>query len=229
MMELKKKSGETQADQLRRAIEEQIVSGAIAPGTRLDEQGLATRFGVSRTPVREALRQISNTGLVVLKPRQGAVVATLTLYQLVNMFEAMAALEGLSGRLAARRMTPVEREKLKQAHADMYAYISKGDNEGYHSMNIPFHAIIHRGTHNAFLADQALSLHKRLAPFRAFHLHQSGRLNASYQEHARIVDAVVGGQEDEAAALMASHVELQGEVLGDLVSTLSTIELAKVS
>ena len=224
-MRNRREPGETQADQLRRALEEDIVCGAIPPGTRLDEQGLAARFGMSRTPVREALRQMSTNGLVIWKPRQGAVVAELTLQQIVSMFEVMAALEGLCGRLASRRMTASERQQLKRLHLEMGEYVAKGDNEGYHSMNIPFHQIIDTGSHNSFLANQAMTLHKRLAPFRAFHLHQTGRLEASYKEHTQIVDAVVGGQEADAAALLSSHVSLQSEVLGDLVSRLSAVEL----
>ena len=203
------------------------MSGVIPPGARLDEKGLAARFGVSRTPVREALQQIAVSGLITWKPRQGAVVAELTLHQLIHMFEVMAALEGLCGRLAARRMTASERAELEQLHQEMGNHVKAGDTELYHGMNMPFHDAIYRGSHNPFLRQQALTLHKRLAPYRAFQLHKPGRLTGSYDEHACLVRHIVQGAEDEAARHLAAHVELQGEVLGDLVSALTQGEVAE--
>lgn len=219
---------ETHADQLRRALEEDIVSGRLAPGTRLDESRLADRFGVSRTPVREALRQISNTGLVVLRPRVGAVVASPSLPELIHMFEAMAALEALCGRFAARRMSVRERQCLKDLHGRMGRLVETGDNEGYHQDNSPFHKTIYDGSHNPYLAQQADSLHRRLSPYRAFQLHSPDRLVSSYEEHGRIVEAIVAGREDEAAALLQRHVELQGVALGDLVSQIADLDLQSV-
>src|SRR3546814_18041549 len=91
-------------DLLAERLEEDIVSGRFAPGERLDEVSLATSFGVSRTPVREVLQRLASSGLVELRPRRGAIVAQISIGRLVEMFEVMAELEGMCGRLAARRM-----------------------------------------------------------------------------------------------------------------------------
>ena len=104
------------AQDLRDRLEEEILSGHRPPGSRLDESKLAQHFGVSRTPVREALRELAAADLVVLRPRQGAVVATVTVTQLLHMFEVMAELESFCARLAARRMSGTERRRLAEVH-----------------------------------------------------------------------------------------------------------------
>ena len=106
----------TQSDRLAEAIVESVLSGEFPPGLRLDEGMLADRYGVSRTPVREALRQLASTGLIELKPRRGATVATATSAQLEALFGAMAEIEATCARLAAMSMTPIERRRL-QTHA----------------------------------------------------------------------------------------------------------------
>src|SRR3954449_6690629 len=104
------------ADTLRNQLEQDIVTGALRPGARLDEQSLAARFGVSRTPIREALIQLATAGLVTLQPRRGAFVTSLSLKEIIERFEVMAALEGACGTLAARRITDEERRELLETH-----------------------------------------------------------------------------------------------------------------
>ena len=104
------------ADALRDQLEQDIVTGTLRPGERLDEQGLAARFGVSRTPIREALMQLATAGLVTLRQRRGAFVASFSLKEIIERFEVMAALEGACGALAARRITDGERRELLEAH-----------------------------------------------------------------------------------------------------------------
>src|ERR1700760_123675 len=94
------------SDRVRRQIADQIISGALRPGQELDEKKLAEAFNVSRTPVREALRQLAAASLVDWRPHQSAIVAKITPSKMVEMFEVMAELEGFCGRLAARRLTP---------------------------------------------------------------------------------------------------------------------------
>lgn len=143
----------TRADQLRRALEEDIFAGTLKPGDRLDEQSLAHRFQVSRTPVREALRQLSASGLVEVRPRQGAVVSVITLPRLVEMFEVMAELEAMCARLAARRMSDKERADLKRFVEECEEFEKKTDLEGYYAANKVFHDAIYDGSHNEVLAD----------------------------------------------------------------------------
>ncbi len=104
------------SEQLCEKIEEQIVTGALRPGARLDEQELAAEFGVSRTPIREALIQLASAGLVDTRPRRGAVVAEIEPHRLCEMFDVMAELEAMCARLAARRITEDEIASLRAAH-----------------------------------------------------------------------------------------------------------------
>jgi DNA-binding GntR family transcriptional regulator len=120
------------ADSLRDELEQDIVTEALRPGERLDEQTLATRFGVSRTPIREALVQLAVAGLVALQPRRGAFVASLSLKEIIERFEVMAALEGACGALAARRLTDEERARLVQAHEAWGHEAGSGDADDYY-------------------------------------------------------------------------------------------------
>ena len=94
------------ADKLREQLEQDIITGVFKPGDRLDEVSLAKRFSISRTPIRETLQRLASSGLVERRPRRGVFVRTLSLQELVEMFEVMAELEGMCGRLAARRIIP---------------------------------------------------------------------------------------------------------------------------
>ena len=106
-----------QSLRLRQTIETEIVDGRLAIGARLDETELAERFGVSRTPIREALLQLAMTGLVEIKPRRGAIVSAPDPQLLIAMFETMAEIEAACGRLAARRLVPADEADLKASLA----------------------------------------------------------------------------------------------------------------
>src|SRR5947209_5256764 len=112
---LSMKTPKTRSEQLREDIEENIATGRFRPGMRLDETELAQRFGVSRTPLREALFQLASMGVVEMQARRGAVVAEVAPHRLVEMFEVMAELEAMCGRLAARRMSGAEQQALVKA------------------------------------------------------------------------------------------------------------------
>src|SRR3954451_2305164 len=111
----------TRSAELREKIEEEVALGFFKPGARLDEAELADRFGVSRTPIREALIQLASMGIVEIRPRRGAVVPKLMPHRLVEMFEVMAELEAMCGRLAARRMSEADHCTLVATHRDCAA------------------------------------------------------------------------------------------------------------
>src|SRR3954471_14263595 len=117
----------TLAEELRLQIADEIVRGVIVPGTPLDETDLAARFGVSRTPVREAIRQLAASGLVEARPHRAAIVARPGEDKLVGMFEAMAEIEALCAGLAAERMPPLERRSLEDIHEQLRLMIQDGD------------------------------------------------------------------------------------------------------
>lgn len=213
-------SSTRRSGQLSEEIEERIVTGAYPPGTRLDEQELADSFGVSRTPVREALIQLASIGLVEIKPRRGATVPEVGADRVCEMFEVMAELEAMCGRLAARRITPSEQYALQEAHHACKAARDANTPDVYYELNEVFHQRIYGASHNGFLAEQAAALHRRLRPYRRLQLRVRNRMATSFNEHQAIVDAIVKGDSDLAAALLRAHVTVQGERFTDLVATL---------
>jgi DNA-binding GntR family transcriptional regulator len=212
------------SDRVRRQIADQIISGALRPGEELDEKKLAEAFNVSRTPVREALRQLAAANLVEWRPHQSAVVAKITPSKMVEMFEVMAELEGFCGRLAARRMTPAEHAALISMQKEFRPYVDARDREGYHELNKSFHEAIYAGAHNDYLKEQASALYGRLAPYRAYHLKRPDALRRASGEHEAIVDAIIAGDGDEAHRLLVDHVSLSNELFSDLVAALSSAE-----
>lgn len=209
-----------QSERLGEVIEERIVTGIYPPGTRLDEQELANAFGVSRTPVREALIQLSSVGLIEIRPRRGATVPEVGADRVCEMFEVMAELESMCGRLAARRITPAELAALNQAHLACRSARDNNTPDIYYQLNEVFHQRIYDGSHNSFLQEQTAALHRRLRPYRRLQLRVRNRMTNSFDEHQAIVDAISKGDSDLAGALLRTHVMVQGERFTDLVATM---------
>jgi DNA-binding GntR family transcriptional regulator len=198
----------TRVGRLAQQIAELVLSGEIAPGLKLDEQSLAQRFQVSRTPVREALRQLANTGLIELFPNRGAFVARVTPEQLEEMFVAMAELEATCARLAAMSMSPVERRGLQRMHEGMGELARRGLVAEFTEANERLHSLIYSGAHNAILAEAATALRRRLALYRRAQFRTEGRLPRSLAEHDEVVKAIVSGDPARAHAAMLHHVDL---------------------
>ena len=211
------------SEPLAMRIEENIATGTYAPGKRLDESELAREFEVSRTPVREALIQLAGVGLVEMRPRRGAIVADVKPNRLVEMFEVMAELEAMCGRLAARRITKAEQSALTQAHRACEKARDDSDPDAYYHLNEVFHRTIYAASHNEFLSEQATALHRRLRPYRRLQLRVRNRMTTSFSEHGQIVDAILAGDEDLAADRLRKHVVVQGERFADLVASLSVL------
>lgn len=196
----------TLAEDLRLQIADEIVRGQLGPGAALDEMELARRFGVSRTPVREAIRQLAASGLIEVRAHRGAVVAKPDAERLVGMFEAMAELEALCAGLAAERMTVAERRVLEAAHEEMRALIQVGDPQRFHEVNEAFHGAIYAGAHNTYLAELTLATRVRVQPFRRAQFRNLGRLSKSHAEHDQVVTAIMRGDRARAASLMHAHI-----------------------
>lgn len=200
--------GGTAADILADNLADAILSGEYAPGTRLDEQQLALRYSVSRTPVREALRQLANTGLIEIRPRRGAFVTDVSPAQLEELFVAMGEMEATCARLAAMSMMPTERRRLQAFHERMGDLAAAGDVKGFAEANDVFHTMIYAGAHNAVIADMTAAMRRRLQPFRRAQFSLEGRPPRSHQEHEQVVRAIVLGNAAEAHTAMLSHVNL---------------------
>ena len=205
---------------LRDAIEDRILTGTLRPGARLDEVSLAQDFGVSRTPVRQALFQLAATGLVEHLPRRGAFVADVGPQRLRDMFEVMAELEALCARNAARRATQDDIDSLTSRHAACTDAAASGDSDTYYYANEDFHAAIRAIGGNAFLHQEIDRLQKQLQAFRRLQLRARARVGASLDEHGRILAAITAGQPARAADEMRAHVAIQNDQYSDLVATL---------
>ncbi len=206
---------------LRDEIENGIVTGTLAPGERLDEVQLANRFGVSRTPIREALMQLGAIGLVEIRPRRGAVVVDPGPNRIYEMFEVMAELEGMAGSLAARRHTEQDRASLLSAHAKCERSVTSGDTDAYYYDNEIFHHAIYQASHSGFLFDQCAALHRRLRPYRRLQLRVRNRMKVSFGEHGGIVEAILAGEAETVRGLLRSHIAVQGDRFGDLIASLA--------
>lgn len=196
----------TRADELRQVLADEIVRGKIAPGASLDETAIASRFNVSRTPVREAIRQLAASGLVDAKPHRAAIVARPAHDELIGMFEIMAELEGLCAHFAAERMTTAERTNLEKVHEDLRLLIQDGDPQNYHETNQLFHGTVYSGAHNAYLAELTASTRIRVQPFRRAQFRNLGRLAKSHEEHDRVVQAILRADAAAAQKAMREHI-----------------------
>ena len=198
----------TRAEELRLQLADEIVSGALAPGSALDETDIARRFNVSRTPVREALRQLAASGLVDARAHRGAVVARPSIDRLTGMFEAMAELEAMCAGLAAERMQPVERNRLEAIHEELRVLSHAGNPDRFHEVNEWFHNAIYAGSQNGYIAEITLATRVRVQPFRRAQFRNLGRLAKSHAEHDRVVVAILRGDKTGASAAMRAHIEL---------------------
>jgi DNA-binding GntR family transcriptional regulator len=211
------------SDLLREAIEEKIAMGEFPPGTRLDEAELLAEFGVSRTPLREALIQLDSQGLVEIRPRRGAVVANVSAQQLIEMFEVMGELEAMCGRLAARRISDSEQRALLAAHKACQEASEAHSPDAYYYANEKFHFAIYAASHNAYLAEQARQLHRKLRVYRRLQLRVRDRVSNSFAEHDEVVQAILAGNGDLTAERLRKHVLIQGERFGDLIASLAEL------
>lgn len=194
------------ADEVCRKIADEIVLGRFRPNARLDETTLAEKFGVSRTPVREALKQLAIMGLVEYRPNRGTIVAEMTAEQLDQMFEAIGELEAACARHAALRMTEAERVGLCELHARGREAMRAGDMDSYDALNRELHAAIIGGARNPVLSDMAARLRHRAAPFRRSQFHDIERIGASFEEHTHIVEAILAHDAAMAYRQMRAHL-----------------------
>ena len=208
----------TQCEIVRSALEKDIFGGQLAPGTPLDEEVIARRFSVSRTPVREAMLQLIEAGLVEKPSRQRAVVAPLDVRRLIQMFETLSELEAVCARFAARRITATEKEGLSAIQRASDAALEAGNEDEYGRQGIRFHVAVWRATHNDVLFETTRNIAVRLNPYRMFQLRSKGRPEANNEDHKALLALILAGSAEEAYALMRGHVTVQGDVLAEYIS-----------
>ncbi len=208
------------ADIIADEIEELIFGGIFPEGARLDEHALADRFDVSRTPIREALQKLVQSGLATQIPRRGVFVRQPGPVELIEMFEVMAELEAAAARLATLRITDAALNDLRAANALCRKAVEQNNPAAYYLENERFHRIIYVQSGNSFLLAEAERLHRRLRPFRRQQLRLRGRLAQSMAEHEDIVKALTRGDAPGAADALRAHVAVQGEKFHYLMSSL---------
>ena len=188
------------------ALEAEILLGDLASGSRLDEVALARRFGVSRTPVREALQMVVSRALAVRLPYKGVIVADISPERIDQLFEAMGEIEALCGRFAAQRMTMEERADLLSQHEAMASMALVGNSEAYEAANTRFHQLIYTGSHNEDFAEMAETMRLKLSPFRRSQLADRDRIARSTAEHAQIVEAIIERDGQSAEKALRRHL-----------------------
>ncbi|MEM7493788.1 MAG: GntR family transcriptional regulator [Pseudomonadota bacterium] len=212
---------ETRSAAIRRALEEDIFNGTLKPGDHLNELALSERFSASRTPIREALRQLEAEDLVRIVPRKGAFVARISLQHLLEMFEMMSEIESACARLATERMSVQEKEALIDLHNQYQQLsVSPKDAEAYFEASSGFHRQIYAGTHNQALEALANSTYDRLLAYRRKQLDHGHRSPQSFEEHTLILEAILRGDAQAAADAMRDH---SGKVRGNALDVLRAL------
>ena len=187
-----------------RRLLDDIRNGTLPPGARLRETELADRFGISRTPVREAIRQLEADGLVVHLPRQGATIRTLDHAEVVELYEMRAVLEGTAARLAARAASDIELAELAALNAEL-AEAPAGPQA--REVNRQFHRALIDAARNRFLLKAMSALQKTLLILGPTTLAEPARADAAVSEHAAVLAALRARDGVAAEAAMRGHVE----------------------
>ena len=188
-------------------IRQAIISGIFHPGERLMEIQLAEEMGVSRTPVREAIRKLELEGLVVMIPRRGTYVANISIKDINEVYEVRTALDVLAAGLAAERINEDELEMMQRLLVEIGQYIDEGNIEKIVEIDTAFHDILYQASRNNRLVGIIYNLREQLTSFRAKSMAYPGRLEETLEEHRRIVDTIAQG--DAVAAQKASEYHME--------------------
>ncbi len=182
-----------------------IREGEFAPGDRLREAEIARRFGISRTPVREAIRRLEAEDLVTHIPRVGAAIRKLDHAEVTELYEMRAALEGTTARLAARGASEVELSELRAINGDMGEALEAG--EPLHALNRRFHAAMLDAAKNRFLLKSVRAIEKTLLILGPSTLDEEDRAAEAVAEHAAVLEALAGRDAAAAETAMRVHIE----------------------
>ncbi len=196
-----------------------IVEGALPPGGKIPEKALCERFGVSRTPMREALKVLAADGLVLLAPNRGAWVSKMTVAELEEVFPIMGALEALSGELACERITDSQIERIRKTHKDMLKHYRAGDLTEYFRANQKIHEAILEAADNATLATQYRTLASRVRRARYLANMSDERWARAVAEHEQILQALENRQGAQLAVILRQHLKNKFETVRQWLAT----------
>jgi DNA-binding GntR family transcriptional regulator len=209
-------SAPTLASIVQDKIAAEIAAGVFAPGMHLEENELASRYQVSRTPIREALRELASLGAVDIKARRGVLVADTGGKRLIKTLEVVADLEASCARYAAERMTDAQRVELQKLHRNIGEAVKAGDAAHFDRDNLQFHLLIHAGSANDILSDAVGQMRRRILPYtRAELISNPEQLAIAYREHEAIVRAIEVRNGELAYHTTRAHVMAAGQVFED--------------
>ena len=194
-----------------------ILRGELKPGERLMEIQLANKLGVSRTPIREAIRKLELEGLVLMIPRKGAELAQITEKNMQDVLEVRKALEELSVQLACERITPEQVEEMKMAAEDFRKVLKSGDVTKIAEADVKFHDIIFAATNNQRLITLLNNLREQMYRFRVEYLKQKECYPQLLEEHDKLIALISGGEVEEACELMGRHIDNQASTVSDVI------------
>ena len=190
-------------------LRQAILKGELAPGERLMEIQLAQKLGVSRTPIREAIRKLELEGLVLMIPRRGAEVAKISEKSLKDVLEVRRSLEELAIELACQRMTEAELAQLERAQAAFRDAIGEGDAMKIAELDEAYHDVIYNCTRNARLVQILNNLREQMYRFRLEYIKEEDKRQILLLEHEKILSALRGRRVAEARAAVREHIDNQ--------------------
>lgn len=211
-------NGDLSRDAIARKIEDEILTGVLMPGDRLDERGLALRLGVARTPGREAIRRVASLGLVEVKPRSGSLVVEVGLEELFQIFDVIAQLEGVCACHCAERMDGAEHDEFRRCVERCPASSSPEDHAVATAV---FHSVICRSAKNEHLYWTVPLARQHFASYRNYAFRRPGRIKRSAEEHVAIADAICAGDAIRAQLLMAQHTDIRRDDFAPSIATIS--------
>ena len=185
----------------------QILTGAIVPGTRMMEVELAKEIGVSRTPIREAIRKLEKEGLVTIEPRRGAYASQISTEDMVEILEVRQNMEGLAAFFAASRMTPEQMNELKTVSESYNAAVKSGNMEDMIKHDTRFHRIIVESCNNKILVQMIEQLQELVLRFRYIYYDNFRRAENMPEEHQTILEAIENGDADAARQAADIHID----------------------
>jgi DNA-binding GntR family transcriptional regulator len=196
-----------------------LIEGDIPPGAKLNERELCERLGVSRTPLREAIKLLAAEGLVDLLPNRGAVAVKLSLADVDRAFEVLGELEGLSGELAVERITPAETAEIKALHYEMRACFERRDLPGYYRFNAAIHAAINAAAKNTLLTQIYRQVNARVQALRFRSNQNESKWKSALEEHEQMLQALEAREPKALRVLLVEHLRRKRDTVRELMRT----------
>lgn len=204
---------QTLREKILETIRDAILKGNMKPGERVSEPDLAERFGISRTPIREAFRQLESEGYLQVIPRKGAVVASLSERDIEEFYAIKIILEGFAARMAAENLTPKDIERLESINERLQQIAAEGDVKNFFRVHNEFHEVFIKAAGNEKLYEMITQLVMRFKRLRLASLSQPGRMEISVEEHRNMIQAFKNHDGDRADSLVRHTATIGAGVL----------------